>query len=94
MKNWKLTCTDGYTKVVSAASQDEAVVALMADAEVQAHVASNHPEMAGKAPEDMKQVVMSMVTEEMAAPAADMGGTMPPTGGDMGGGTPPAAGAV
>lgn len=83
MKNFKLTCPDPepFTKVVAAATLEEAVTMLMADAEVQAHVAANHPEMAGKTPDELKEVVKGMVTEEAAAPA--------PAGGDM-----PVGGAV
>lgn len=78
MMNYKLTCTDGFTKTVSAASKDEAVTMLLADADVQAHVSSTHPELVGKSPEEMTAMVSGMVTEEMAAPAggAPMGGTM------------------
>ena len=64
--NFKLTCSDGYTKTLTAASKDEAVQMFLADAEVQAHVAQMHPELAGKAPEEMTAMVASMVTEETA----------------------------
>lgn len=69
MMNYKMTCPagDGFTKTVSAASKDEAVTLLLADADVQAHVASNHPEMAGKTPEEMKTAMEAMVTEEPMA---------------------------
>ena len=78
MMNFKLTCTDGFTKTVSAATKDEAVAMFLADADVQAHVTSTHPELVGKSPEEMTAMVSGMVAEEMAAPAggAPMGGTM------------------
>lgn len=42
---------------------NSAVDAFMGHADVQAHVMEAHPEMAGKTPEEMKAVVMTMVTE-------------------------------
>lgn len=81
MKNWKLTCTDGFTKTVSAATQEEAVDMFMTDTDVTAHVTQNHPDWTGKSPEEMKQGVMGMVAEEMVTPAGgDMGGGMPAGG--------------
>lgn len=81
--NYKLTCpTDGFTKTVMAASKDEAVTMLLADAEVQAHVSTAHPEMTGKAPEEMTAMVAGMVAEEVpAAGGGTMGGA--PTGGTV-----------
>ncbi len=64
MQNWKATCTDGFTKTVMANTKEEAVAMLMADADMQAHVASTHPEMAGKTPEEVTAVVSSMVQAE------------------------------
>ncbi len=73
MMNFKLTCPDdGFTKVVSAASKEEAVQMLMADPEMAEH-GKTHPDMAGKTPEEMTAMFMSMVTEETAAPT---GGAM------------------
>lgn len=70
MMNYKMTCpSDGFIKVVAAASKDEAVQLLLADADVAAHVASAHPELAGKAPEETTQMVSSMVAEETPAGA-------------------------
>lgn len=81
--NFKLTCSDGYTKTLTAASKDEAVKAFLADAEVQAHVAQVHPELAGKAPEEVAAMVAGMVTEEAAPVAGEA-----PAGGDATGGAP------
>lgn len=80
MMNFKMTCTDGFTKTVSAASKDEAVKMLMVDPDVQAHVSSTHPEMVGKTPEEMTAVVSGMVAEEVAAPAAPADGGAPAGG--------------
>lgn len=81
MMNYKLTCSDGFTKTVSAASRDEAVTMLLADADVTAHVSSTHPELAGKTPEEMTAMVSGMVSEEVAAAAGDADGGGMPTGG-------------
>lgn len=80
MMNFKLTCTDGFTKTLSAASKDEVVKMFLADADVQAHVSSTHPELAGKPEEEMIAIVSGMVTEEMVAPAATDMGTAPAGG--------------
>lgn len=86
MMNFKLTCTDGFTKTISAASKDEAVTMFLADADVQAHVSSTHPELVGKSPEEMTAMVSGMVAEEVATPAgSDMGGGMPVSGAPIGG---------
>ncbi len=63
MKNFKLTCPDGFTTTLQAEDMNSAVDAFMGHADVQAHVMEAHPEMAGKTPEEMKAVVMTMVTE-------------------------------
>ena len=55
-----------------AATKEEAVKMVLADAEVQAHVAQTHPELAGKSPEETEQMMAMMVQEEMETP---MGGT-------------------
>lgn len=71
MKNFKLVCPgDNYTKSVSATTMEEAVQMFLMDEEVKAHVTQTHPEMVGKTPEEMTQMVTSMVSE-------DMGGAMP-----------------
>ena len=67
MQNWKLTCTDGFTKDMMAASKEEAVKMLMVDPEMQEHVKTKHPDLATKTPEEMTAVVMSMVAP-MAPP--------------------------
>ena len=69
MQNWKATCTDGFTKTVMANTKEEAVTMLMADADMQAHVTSTHPEMVGKTPEEVTAVVSSMVQPEMPSQA-------------------------
>ncbi len=65
MKKWKLVCPagDGFTKTVAADTKDEAVVMFLADPEMQEH-AKLHPENAAKMPEEAKQMVADMVTEE------------------------------
>ncbi len=81
--NYKLLCpADGFTKTVAAASKEEAVQLLLADADVQTHVATAHPELAGKTPEETTQMLLSMVTEEVPAVGEA------PTGGDATGGAP------
>lgn len=47
-----------------AGSAEEAVTMLLADEEVKGHVASEHPEMAGKTPEELARIVSGMVVEE------------------------------
>lgn len=79
--NYKLICTDGYTKALSAMSKDEAVRLFLADPEVQAHVAQSHPEMVGKTPEEITAAVAGMVTEETPVAGGEMGGA--PTGGTV-----------
>jgi len=60
MQKWRTTCTDGFTKDVMAASKEEAVKMLMADPEVQEHAKTQHPEMAGKTPEEMVTTISEM----------------------------------
>ena len=67
MQDFTLTCTDGFTKTVNAATKEAAIDMLMADTEVQTHVQTSHPEMAGKTPEEMKAVVMDMVQPAAAS---------------------------
>lgn len=43
-----------------AASKEEAVKMLMADPEVQEHAKTQHPEMAGKTPEEMVTTISEM----------------------------------
>lgn len=75
MKKFVMTCDMGhdepFKKEVMAETMEAAVDAVMADADVMAHVQAAHPEMAGKTPEEMKMAVMGMVKEE----------TMPEAGG-------------
>lgn len=61
MQNWKATCPDGFTKTVMANTKEDAVALFMADAEVQEHFKSSHPEMASKSPEEVTAMAMTMV---------------------------------
>ncbi len=89
MQTFKATCTDGFTKSVTANSKDEAVQLLMADPEVQNHVIAGHPELAGKTPEELTSVLSGMVQPVAEEPSEGgtppVGNTAPPTGGS----TPP-----
>lgn len=65
MQNWKATCTDGFSKTVMANTKEEAITMFMADADMQAHVTSTHPEMVGKTPEEVTAILSTMVQPEM-----------------------------
>jgi hypothetical protein len=65
VQKFALVCNNGHAeefrKEVEAGTVEEAVEMLMEDTEVMAHVSSAHPEMAGKAPEEMRDTVLAMV---------------------------------
>lgn len=69
LKQFKVTCDDGFTKTFSAMSVDEAVDMAMADADMKAHMTEKHADLAGKTPEEMKAMVLGMTEEVMATPA-------------------------
>ena len=71
MQNWKLTCTEGFTKTLMAATKEEAVKMFMVDPDMMEHIKTKHPDMMTKTPEEMTAVVMSMVAP-MAPPAPTM----------------------
>lgn len=65
MQKFRVTCPDGFTKDVDAETQDAAVEMLMSDPDVTAHTRDNHPELAGKTPEEMKEMLAGMVAPVM-----------------------------
>lgn len=67
MQNWQATCPDGFTKSVMANTKEEAITMFMADADMQSHLKTNHPDMATKTPEEMMAMMQSMVQPVQAA---------------------------
>ena len=69
LKQFKVTCDDGFTKNFSAMTKEEAVEMAMNDADMKAHMMEKHMDLLSKPPEELKTMVMGMTEEVMGTPA-------------------------